>query len=260
MAIADLRFAKITCEFEPPVARIALHNPPRNVIDLAMMEELAQALAEAEARREISVVIFSGRGKSFSAGVDAAAHLPGQAEAMLARFHDVIRKLAASRTVSIAAVHGHCLGGAAELAMMCDLAYTTEMAQWGFPEVKLGCFPPVASAALAAIIGQKYASDLILSGRSITGLEAAALRLVNRAVPEGRLADAVEESVARLAKMSPVVLELAKKSIYAWDSIHFDKGLARAEKIYLDELVKLEDAQEGIEAFVGKREPKWKGK
>jgi cyclohexa-1,5-dienecarbonyl-CoA hydratase len=253
-------FSKIVFEMAPPIARVALHNAPRNVIDLAMMKELHQALGEIESQREIAVVVFSGRGKSFSAGVDAAAHAPEQAATMLARFHDVIRALAASRTVSVAAVHGHCLGGAAEIAMMCDLAYTTEMAQWGFPEVKLGCFPPVAATALAAVIGQKAAADLILTGRSITGQEAAELGLVNRAVPEGRLAEVVEESVARLAKLSPAVLEVAKKSIYTWDSIHFDKGLARAEKIYLEELVKLEDAKEGIEAFLEKREAKWKGK
>jgi cyclohexa-1,5-dienecarbonyl-CoA hydratase len=253
-------FSKITCEFHPPVARIFLHNPPRNVIDLAMMDELAEVLAEIETRRDISVVVLAGRGKTFSVGVDVAVHTPDQAGTMLARFHAVIRALVASRTVSIAAVHGHCLGGGAELALVCDLAYTTELAQWGFPEIKLGCYPPVAATALAAVIGQKHAADLILTGRSITGQEAADIGLVNRALPEGQLTAVVEEAVARLAKLSPGVLALAKKASYAWDSIHFDKGLARAEKIYLEELAKLEDAQEGIAAFLGKREPKWKGK
>ena len=225
-----------------------------------MMEELEHALAEIEPRQEISVAVFSGRGKSFSAGVDLAAHAPDQAESMLAKFHTVIRSVVAARTISIAAVHGHCLGGGAELAMVCDLAYTTELAQWGFPEIKLGCFPPVATTALAALVGQKHAADLILTGRSITGSEAAQIGLVNRAVPEGQLANVVEESVKRVAKLSPAVLKMAKKASYAWDAIHFDKGLARAEKIYFDELMQTEDAREGIAAFREKRQAKWSGR
>ena len=92
---------------------------------------------------------------------------------MLAKFHAVIRALVAAKKVTIAAVHGHCLGGGAELAMVCDMAYTTESAQWGFPEIKLGCYPPAACTALAALVGQKRAAELILTGRTIDGKEAA---------------------------------------------------------------------------------------
>src|SRR5581483_8192827 len=109
-------------------------------------------------------------------------------------------------------------------------------------------------------IGQKQASDLILTGRTITGEEAAALGLANRAVPDSSLDAAVQESIDQLAKLSPSALAVTKKAIYAWDSIHFDKGLARAEKIYLEDLSKLEDMQEGIHSFLEKREAAWKGK
>jgi cyclohexa-1,5-dienecarbonyl-CoA hydratase len=179
---------------------------------------------------------------------------------MLTKFHGVIRTLVASKKVTIAAVHGHCLGGAAELAMVCDLAYTSELATWGFPEIKLACYPPVAVAALAALIGQKQAADLILTGRTITGREAASIGLVNAVVPEIDLDHTVQEAVHHLSQLSPAALAITKKAVYAWDSIHFDKGLARAEKIYLDELIRTEDAAEGINAFVEKRPPVWKGK
>jgi cyclohexa-1,5-dienecarbonyl-CoA hydratase len=179
---------------------------------------------------------------------------------MLARFHGVIRAVVSSRKVTIAAVHGHCLGGGAELAMVCDLVYTAENATWGFPEIKLGCYPPVAATALAALVGQKHAADLILAGRSITGIEGARIGLANRAVGEGGLEAAVQEAVQQLSKLSPAVLEITKKANYAWDSMHFDKGLARAEKIYLEELMKTEDVHEGINAFLEKRAPVWKGK
>jgi cyclohexa-1,5-dienecarbonyl-CoA hydratase len=254
------KFSRIDLEVQSSVARITLNNPPVNVIDIPMMEDLAAALTEIDSRPEIVTLVVSGSEKGFSAGVDVAAHAPDKAREMLAKFHGVIHLVINSRKVSIACVRGSCLGGAAELAAVCDLAYTSESATWGFPEIRLGCYPPVAATVLATIVGQKHASDLILTGRSITGREAADMGLANRALPEADLESALQSTLERLTTLSPVSLSLAKKAIYVWDSIHFHKGLARAESIYLDELMKTQDAQEGIEAFLGKRAPAWKGK
>ena len=247
-------------ELQPPVARIRLQNPPLNVIDIPMMEELSAALTDIESQPDIGVLILSGSQHAFSVGVDVAAHTPDKVEEMLGKFHAVIRALVASKKVSIAAVHGHCLGGGAELAMVCDLVYTSELATWGFPEIKLGCFPPVAATALAALVGQKHAADLVFTGRSITGKEAGGIGLANAVLADIDLEPAVQETVQRLTQLSPAALAITKKAVYAWDSIHFDKGLARAEKIYFEDLMKTEDAQEGIDAFLQKREPKWRGK
>ena len=242
------------------MARIAFRNPPLNVIDIPMMQELSQSLAEIETRSDISIVVISGEGNAFSAGVDVAAHTPDKVEEMLTRFHAVIRALVATKKVTIAAVHGHCLGGGAELAMVCDIVYTADSAQWSFPEIKLGCYPPVACTALSALVGQKHAAELILTGRTITGNETAEIGLASRAVPESGLGMIVEKCVADLRQLSPAALALAKKAAYSWDSIHFDKGLARAEKIYFEDLMKTEDAHEGIRAFMEKRPPRWTGK
>jgi cyclohexa-1,5-dienecarbonyl-CoA hydratase len=258
--LKDTKVARVKLEIAASVARIELCHPPLNVIDIAMMEELAEALTTVESRQDVSVVVISGAGKAFSAGVDVAAHTPDKVEEMLTKFHSVIRALVATKKVTIAAVHGHCLGGGAELAMVCDVVYTTESAQWGFPEIKLGCYPPVACTALAALVGQKRAAELILTGRTISGKEAAEMGLANRAVPDNELTSAVDESLGSLRRLSPMALTLAKKASYAWDSMHFDKGLARAEKVYFEDLMKTEDAHEGVRAFMEKREPKWTGK
>ena len=251
---------RLTIELDPPVARISLQNPPLNVIDIPMMEELSATVSQIESRSDISTIILAGAGKAFSAGVDVAAHTPDKVEEMLVKFHAAIRALVATKKVTIAAVHGHCLGGGAELAMVCDIVLTSESAKWGFPEIRLGCYPPVACAALASLVGQKRAAELILTGRTISGTEAAAIGLATRAVPEGQLAVGVAECVEQLRTLSLASLAITKKAFYAWDAMHFDKGLARAEKIYLEELMKAEDAQEGIRAFMEKREPKWTGR
>jgi len=259
VASTETSLTRLALQIRPPVARIGLSNPPVNVIDIPMMDELAQVLAEVEARPDVSMILFAGEGKGFSAGVDVAAHTPENIQEMLTKFHAVIRALIASAKVTIAAVHGNCLGGGAELAIVCDIVITAEAANLGFPEIKLGCYPPVACTALAALIGQKRAAELILTGKTITGVEAANIGLASRAVPLDSLVAAVEECVAQLFRLSPVALALTKKAIYAWDAAHFDKGLARAEKIYLEELMKTTDAQEGICAFMEKRQPNWSG-
>jgi enoyl-CoA hydratase/carnithine racemase len=179
---------------------------------------------------------------------------------MLTKFHAIFRMLVGSRKVLVAAVNGHCLGGGAELAMMCDIVVTSESATWGFPEIRLGCFPPVAATALSALIGQKRASELILTGRNFDGREAHLLGLANASVPDGQVEGEIEELLGQLRQLSPAALAATKSAIYAWNSMHFDKGLARAEKIYLEELMQTEDAREGVRAFLEKREPQWKGK
>jgi len=259
-AATDTRFERISLDVQGTVAYIVLRNPPLNVIDISMMEELGRALGEIEQQSDIAAMVISGEGKSFSAGVDVAAHTPDRVEQMLTKFHAVVRALIATKKVTIASVHGHCLGGGAELAMICDLSYTSVNAQWGFPEIKLGCYPPVACTALAALVGQKRAAEMILTGRTIGGEEAAAIGLATRVLPVDQLTSIVEETVDQLNKLSPAALAIAKKASYAWDAMHFDKGLARAEKIYFEDLMKTADAHEGIRAFMEKRPPKWTGK
>jgi len=251
--------SRLALGLHPPLVRITLNNAPLNVIDLPMMLELQQALAEIEPRTDISIIIFQGDSRPFSAGVDMKAHLPDQVREMLTSFHAVIRAIVASRKVTITAVRGACLGGGAELAAVCDMVYSARDASWGFPEIKLGCYPPVAAVVLATLIGQKRAAELILTGHQFSGDEAATMGLATRSVTAEELESVIERTLAELRQLSPVALAHAKKAIYAWDAIHFDKGLARAEKIYLEELISTADAREGIIAFLDKRPPKWTG-
>jgi cyclohexa-1,5-dienecarbonyl-CoA hydratase len=251
---------RIQLDHEGQLARITLTHPPLNVIDSQMMDELLTALRELEQRPEIIAVILSGNERAFSAGVDVAVHTPDKIQTMFQKFHGLIMALVKFSKITIAEVQGACLGGGAELAMVCDMCFTTPDAKWGFPEITLGCYPPVACAALAALVGQKRAAELVFTGRTFSGEEAAAWGLANEAHPEGRLQEAIQATVGHLLKLSPAALAVAKKAFYAWDSMHLDKGLMRAEKIYLDELMQTEDAKEGIAAWMEKRKPVWKGK
>jgi len=256
--IANPTYTRIAVELRPPAARIMLNSPPLNVIDLRMMEELRAALEQIDTRPEITAIVFAGSENAFSAGVDVAAHTPDKVRGMLADFHSVIRSVVSSSKLTIASVRRHCLGGGAELALMCDIVYASPDSVWGFPEIKLACYAPVASVALSTIVGQKLAAELLLTGRTLSGQEALQAGLVNGLAddPETLVADCIQ----RVSQLSPAALRFAKKAFYAWDSIHFDKGLLRAEQIYNDELMQTADAQEGIAAFIERRRPKWTGK
>jgi cyclohexa-1,5-dienecarbonyl-CoA hydratase len=249
---------RINIETHASVARITFTHPPLNIIDFQMMDELLEALQQLEQQKEVSVVIISGGQRAFSAGVDVAVHTPELVQTMLQKFHGVILALTRFPKITIAEVRGACLGGGAELAMVCDMCFTTPDAKWGFPEITLGCYPPVACTALAALVGQKRAADLVFTGRTFSGKDAAAWGLANEAYPEDELQQAIQRTVDHLLKLSPAALAVAKKAFYAWDSMHLDKGLARAEKIYVEELMQTEDVKEGIAAWMEKRKPVWK--
>jgi cyclohexa-1,5-dienecarbonyl-CoA hydratase len=251
-------FQRIVVEVRPPVTRITLNNPPLNVIDMQMMGELLAALEQVESNPDTSAAVFAGSDRAFSSGVDVAAHTSENARNMLTSFHNVIRAVVATKKLTIASVRRHCLGGAAELALLCDIVYASPDSVWGFPEIKLACFPPVATVALASVVGQKLAAEMVLTGRTITGQEALAAGLVNGVAEDPETL--VAECISRVAQLSPAAIAMAKKAFYAWDSIHFDKGLARSEQIYLDELMSTTDAQEGIKAHMEGRRPQWVGK
>ncbi len=252
------QYRRLKVELHPTVARITLNNPPLNIIDREMMDDLLLALAEVERRAGIVAIIFAGSERAFSAGVDIGAHEPERFELLLRRFHEVIGAIVHSRKLTMASVRRHCLGGGAELVLMCDLVYCCPDAIFGFPEIKLASYPPVAMAALSAVVGQKRAAELLLTGRSITAQEAHDMGFVNGVAADPETL--AVETLAQVQQYSPAALAIAKKAFYAWDAIHFDKGLARSEQIYVEELLKTEDAKEGIRAFVEKRRAKWVGK
>ena len=249
----------IQLRMEQRTAWITLDRPPLNILDIAMMESLDAALARALS--ESDFVIFQGAGvKAFCAGADIADHAPKRVEKMLTAFHAVFRRLASADCLTIAAVVGYCLGGGMELATFCDFVLATESAEFGQPEIKLGCFPPVAMVTLPRLIGMQAAAYLILTGQQISAREAHRLGLVTGVVPDHELPVAVDALLKELRALSPSVLRLTRKTLTRLHSPDFLKQLREAERVYLSELMKTHDAQEGIRAFLEKRQPVWKAK
>jgi cyclohexa-1,5-dienecarbonyl-CoA hydratase len=177
---------------------------------------------------------------------------------MLETLHRAIRHLRDLDAITVAAVQGHCLGGGMELALSCDLVIAEDGARFGQPEIELGCFAPVAAALLPPRLGAGRTLDLLLTGRSLNSEEAERLGLVTRRVPEGRLEATMAALVAGITARSAPVTRLTKKAVRAGRDLPFDEALAETERIYKEELLPLEDLEEGAAAFLEKRRPVWR--
>ena len=164
----------------------------------------------------------------------------------------------ALKVPSIAVVNGSALGGGCELALYCDMVIATEKSKFGQPEIQVGVFPPIAALIFPRMIGRKKAMELILAGDTVSAQEALAMGLINKVVPETSLVQEANAFIEKFKKLSGIVLRMAKEATLAGLNDDMDKGLKVIEKIYLDRLMKTNDALEGLKAFLEKRKPTWK--
>jgi cyclohexa-1,5-dienecarbonyl-CoA hydratase len=245
---------------EGRVAWLTIDRPPLNILDIPTIQRLGAAIATLDQLGPgLQVVVLRGAGeRAFSAGVAVQDHTPEKIGPMLESFHRAIRLLRDLPAVTIAAVQGHCLGGGMELALSCDLVIASEEARFGQPEVELGCYPPVAAALYPSLIGSGMTLDLLLTGRTLDCHEAVRLGLVTRHVPLSGFQTAVSELVAQITSKSAPVTRFIKAAVRAGRDLGFSAGLAEAERLYLDDLARTEDMQEGIAAFLEKRRPEWR--
>ncbi|HUT69065.1 MAG TPA: enoyl-CoA hydratase/isomerase family protein [Desulfatiglandales bacterium] len=237
---------------------ITLRKPPVNVFNIEMMDEINDTLRDWIEQKDLKVVLFNAEGKCFSAGVDVGEHMGDLAPKMIESFHGMFRLMEALGAVTVASVFGSCLGGGCEVAIFCDLVIADETAKFGQPEIQVGVLPPIAAQVMPRIIGRKAANDLILSGRIISAQEALEMGLINKTVAKGDLPQETESFIRPYLSLSAEVLRIAKKTIKAGLMDEFEPSLKAIEDIYLNELMKTADAQEGLQAFLDKRRPEWK--
>jgi cyclohexa-1,5-dienecarbonyl-CoA hydratase len=250
-------YQHIQFDIKDGTAVITLNREPLNVLNIAMMKEINQALDSLKAAR-VKLLLFKASGKAFSAGVDVGEHLGDQVKEMIEVFHGIFRRMDALPVLTIASVQGAALGGGCELALYCDLVVASEKAKFGQPEIQVGVFPPIAALLLPRIAGRKKALELILSGEIIGAQEALSLGLINKVVPQEALEEEFQKFCGKFSSLSGLVVSLTKKAFNAGLMDPAAQGLKEIEKVYLQELMKTKDAEEGLKAFLEKRKPVWK--
>jgi cyclohexa-1,5-dienecarbonyl-CoA hydratase len=253
-----MAFKHIQTELKDGVAFLTLNRAPLNVFNIEMMEEINTYLGGLKNEKSLKLLVIQAAGKAFSAGVDVGEHLGDLVYKMIEVFHKMFRLMDALKVPSIAVVNGSALGGGCELALYCDMVIATEKSKFGQPEIQVGVFPPIAALVFPRMIGRKKAMELILAGDTISAQEALSMGLINKVVPETSLAEETNAFIEKFKKLSGIVLRLAKEAALAGLNDDMDKGLKVIEKIYLDQLMKTNDAVEGLKAFLEKRKPTWK--
>lgn len=253
-----MTFKHIQTEMKEGVAFVTLNRPPLNWLNLEMMEEINTYFESLKQETTLKLLVIQATGKAFSVGVEVADHLGDLGPKMIETFHKMFKQMDELGVPSIAAVQGAALGGGCELAIYCDMVIATEKAKFGQPEIQVGVFPPIAALIFPRMIGRKKAMELILAGETITSQEALSIGLINKVVPEASFQEEFNAFLGKFKKLSGVVLKLTKKATLAGLNDDTLQGLKAIEKVYLDQLMKTEDATEGLKAFLEKRTPTWK--
>jgi enoyl-CoA hydratase len=262
-------YITIAYGIEGPVLRLTLDRPDkRNPIGPQTCGELVHALGLAGADPAVRVVVLTGAGQVFSAGGDLSqmsgagdraageSGKQGPGPASLVELFTVMHELGKP---IIAMVNGHALAGGLGLVAACDLAVASDQASFGTTEIRVGLWPMMISAEIGRTIGRKKALELMLTGKRIDAGEALAIGLLNRVVPAASLEAETMALAGELAELSPATISLGLRAFHRAQEMELGPALRFLEG-ELGKVLALEDAREGLAAFMQKRKPVWKGR
>ena len=251
-----MAYATILVEDDGPVARVTLNLPDkRNPISPVMCGELLEAFKQVKAH----VIVLTGAGKVFSAGGDLAGMQPGSGGTPPASLVELFSAMHDLGKPIIAMINGHALAGGLGLMVACDLVVVSDAAQFGTTEISVGLWPMMITAELARSVGRKQVLEMMLTGKKMSAAEAVACGLANRAVPAAELETVTMQLANEIAARSPAAIRLGLQAFYRSQDMEHGPQL-RYLQGELGRVLALEDAKEGITAFLQKRDPIWKGR
>lgn len=257
-----MEFIQVHNSIQPYVSLIQLNRPKElNALNLQLMLEIKEALIALDEDEDTRVIVIAGNERAFAAGADIKQMAGRNAIDMLKidQFStwDTIRK---TKKPIIAAVSGFCLGGGCELAMICDMIIASETAQFGQPEINIGVMPGAGGTQrLTRAVGKAKAMEMVLSGAFVSAQEAEKMGLVNKVVPVELYLEEALKLASVIAEKSPIAVQLAKESVLKAFEMPLQEALYFERKNFYM-LFATEDQKEGMNAFVEKRKPRFKGK
>ncbi len=250
---------KINYLHEGAIAQVILDDGKGNVLDHIMMDDLLEAFEAFRHMKDLKMITFEGSGKHFSFGASVEEHQRDMAGAMLKSFHQLFYTLRDLAIPTLAKISGQCLGGGMELAIMCNFMFADKTAKLCQPEIVLGVFPPPASLILVEKIGLARAEEIILTGAPITADQGKFMGLINdvfddKAALETGVSAYIEQHILPKSASS---LRFAVKACRVKFNHILVNFLPTLEQLYVNELMKTNDANEGVTSFIEKRKPVW---
>ncbi|MDA0217984.1 MAG: enoyl-CoA hydratase [Proteobacteria bacterium] len=245
------------------VAHLTLNRPAqRNALSVGLMTVLQEALGAIARDPGVHVVVIRGAGPGFCAGHDLKeirAH-PGREhyDALFAQCSALMTSIVTLPKPVIARVHGIATAAGCQLVATCDLAIAADTARFSTPGVNIGLFCSTPMVALSRNVAPKHAMEMLLTGDMIDAPAAERIGLVNAVVPEAGLDDAVAALAARIASKSPLTLRTGKEAFYRQHEMGLEEAYAYASRVMAENMLS-RDAEEGIDAFIEKRTPVWRG-
>jgi len=233
----------------------------RNALSPELMAELVEGVERFDRDAEVRCIVIAGSDDVFAAGADIKAMSERSFQDVIARSTATLwRRLWECRTPTVAAVSGWALGGGCELALGCDMVVASETAEFGQPEITLGIIPGAGGTQrIARAAGKHRAMELVLTGRRFDAREAERLGLVSVVAPAGEWLQAAMDLAARVARRPPLAARFARQAVAAAEETSLAAGLEQERRLY-ELAMATEDRVEGMRAFIGKREPEFKGR
>jgi enoyl-CoA hydratase len=257
-----MAYEYILAETHDRAGLIRLNRPKAlNALNAGLMREVAEAMTAFDHDDTVGAIVITGNERAFAAGADIKEMAGASAVDMLTSDHigqwDTVSRV---RKPVIAAVSGFALGGGCELAMMCDMIVASETAVFGQPEINLGVIPGAGGTQrMLRAVGKALAMEIILNDRRLSAAEALHYGLVNRVYPADTYLDEALKLANQIAARAPVAVQLAKEAVNKAYEMTLAEGLAFERRNFYF-LFSTDDQKEGMDAFVNKRDPHWKGK
>jgi len=241
-------------------ADLTLNSLPYNLLSVEMLEEIVDALDGLRDDDTLKVLYIRGEGGVFCSGVKVEDLTADHVGSLMPLYTRMYGYLANIRGLILAGIEGEAFGHGCELAAFCDVAIASESALFGFPNIKLGLFPPIATAILPLLVGRNVALDWIISGRTFTADEAAAGHLITRTIPDEVLKEYVDEYADQISKSSAPAIVLAKRAVNESMYEPVLEALRITESTYMLDLMNCIDPHEGMAASIAEREPVWRNR
>lgn len=251
---------RINETFDGEVIELALNVPPANILSAPMMGEISRFMQQQRKNDKLKLIILKGEGKDFCFGASVEEHTADQVGRMLPKFHSMIGEILGHPVPTLAQVTGYCLGGGFELALACSFIVADETAKFSVPEIRLGVFPPVAAVLLPYLAKSAVNAQMIITGSMLDARGLKDAGLATLVADTGDIQTVVDVLIRdEILPKSSSSLRFANQAARLSLVRHYRGLIKDMEKLYLNELMKTHDANEGIHSFLEKRSPVWTG-